>query len=195
MIALLALGIGGVAVLFGPLYSLVLTPLPFPHSERLVRIGGDAQMVDPYTNAFLNQRSLDSVFSTVMAYKTSQPTLTSGGAPATIDGALVSPEFFATLGVPPRLGSGFSGSAINAHGVVVSDKLWRTRLQGKDDLSVCSIVLDGDRYGVVGVMPPDFDFPSGVQVWEQARPGALASEPVLVGRLRPGLSLGKPRRA
>jgi putative ABC transport system permease protein len=191
MIVLLALGIGGVAALFGPLYSLVLMPLPFPHSGRLVRIGGDAQKVDPYTNAFMNQRSLDSIFSTVMAYKTFQPTLTSGGPPAPIDGALVSPEFFATLGVQPRLGSGFSKSVTNAYGVVVSDQLWRTRLQRKRDLSVCSIVLDGNRSAVVGVMPPDFDFPSGVQVWEQAPPGTLAAQPVLVGRLRPGLSVGQ----
>lgn len=191
IVVLLALGIGGVAALFGPLYSLVLTPLPFPHSDRLVRIGGNTVMVDPYTNAFLHQRLLDSMFSTVTAYKTSQPTLTGVGPPATVDAALVSPEFFATLGVPPQLGSGFAGSASNAPGVVVSDHLWRTLLQGQRDLSACSLVLDGERFAVAGVMPPDFDFPSGVQVWEQARPGTLAAQPVLVGRLRPGLSMGQ----
>ena len=46
MVVLLALGMGGVTALFGPLYSLVLRPLPFPHPDRLVRIGGDGLQMD-----------------------------------------------------------------------------------------------------------------------------------------------------
>jgi hypothetical protein len=188
-IALLGLGIGGVVALFGPLYSLVLTPLPFPESGRLVRIVSDAPMVDPYTNAFVDQRALESVFSNVTAFKTSQTTVTGGGPAMTAETALVSPQFFATLGVSPRLGSGLTGRSTTARVVVVSDALWRTRLQGASDPGGCSLVLDGERVRVAGVMPPEFDFPTGIQIWKDAEPGTLASQPVLVGRLRSVISL------
>lgn len=63
--------------------------------------------------------------------------------------------------------------------------MWRTRLQSTRDLSHASITLDGSRVAVIGVMPPSFDFPSGTQVW---RAGHLSIVPVLIGRMRPGLS-------
>jgi hypothetical protein len=197
MIVLLALGMGGVTALFGPLYSLVLRPLPFPHSERLVRIGGSGLSMDMYANHtfFKNRRSYDPILSGLMAYSVDKDTLSGGGPTEEIDVATVTQEFFSTLGVQPRLGAGFpvdpkvgyDYDSSDIPGVVVSDQLWRTRLQSTRDLSKSFITLGGTRFAVLGVMPPSYDFPSGVQVWNA---GHLPLENIIqVGRLRPVVSM------
>jgi ABC-type antimicrobial peptide transport system permease subunit len=198
MIVLLALGMGGVTALFGPLYSLVLRPLPFPHSDRLVRISGGESLLDLYANHsfFKSRRSLDPIFSDVMAYSSRPSTLSGGGPSERVDVVVATQEFFVTLGVQPRLGRGFPPDPKVAYyydssdvpGVIISDKLWRTRLQSTRDLSHASVTLDGSRVAVIGVMPPSFDFPSGTQVWCA---GHLTIMPVLIGRLRPGLSMNQ----
>jgi hypothetical protein len=197
IVVLLALGMGGVTALFGPLYSLVLRPLPFPHSEQLVRIGAGGSLPEWRANqtVFTNRRSLGRIFSAVTAYTVGQDVLSGDGPTVQVDVALVSREFFAALGVQPRLGAGIPADpeisdrydASDQPGVFVSDQIWRTRLQSTRDLSKCSITLSGKRAAVIGVMPRDFDFPSGVKVWRAGQVGGG----VLVGRLWSGLSMGK----
>jgi len=180
IVVLLALGMGGVTALFGPLYFLVLKPLPFPHSEQLVQSKFGARLVDIYEHGktvFLDRRPLDRVFSSVMAYDAGPVTLSGDGPAVHIDAADVSSEFFTMLGGQPRLGTA------DGPGAVVSDQLWRERLHGASDLSQCSITLSGARVPVIGVMPRDFAFPPGVQVWRAGRGLTV------VGRLRPGISM------
>jgi hypothetical protein len=109
MVLLLALGMGGVTALFGPLYSLVLRPLPFSHSEQLVHVNATALVFDLYSNPthFKNRRSYDPIFSDFMAYWVGKNTLSGSGPAEQIDVATVTQEFFSTLGVQPRLGGGF----------------------------------------------------------------------------------------
>jgi hypothetical protein len=197
MVLLLALGMGGVTALFGPLYSLVLRPLPFPHSDQLVQIDGSISGMDMYASHtyFKNRRSYDPVLSGLMAYTVGKNTLSGNGAAEQIDVATVTQEFFSTLGVQPRLGAGvpvdpkvtYSYDPSDIPGAVVSDQLWRTRLRSRRNLNNTFITVDGERLAVIGVMPRNFDFPSGVQVW---RTGHLSLESILqVGRLRPGVSM------
>ncbi len=198
MVVLLALGMGGVTALFGPLYSLVLRPLPFPHSDRLVRIDGHLK-ADPYANHtfFENRRSYDPVLSGLTAYTVRKNTLSGGGPAEQIDVAVVTQEFFSTLGVQPRLGAGFpvdpkvaySYDPSDVPGAIVSHQFWKTRLQSAPDLSKCSVILDGRRVDVIGVMPPTFDFPAGVELWIAGQLSPLDS--IQVGRLRPGVSMAQ----
>ncbi len=181
IVILLTLGMGGVTALFGPLYSLVLKPLPFPHSERLVQSKFGPGLVDPYAEkdtVFKNPEALERVFSSVMAYDLGPNTLSGDGPAVSVPVAVVSSGFFATLGVQPRLGMA------DRSGVVVSDEFWRERLHGARDLSACAIALGGTRFRVTGVMPAGFDFPSGAQIWQPAWP--LRN---VVGRLRPEISI------
>jgi putative ABC transport system permease protein len=202
MVVLLALGMGGVTALFGPLYSLVLRPLPFPDSGRLVRIGGDngsGLRVDPYASHtfFENRREFAPILSGVMAYSADKETLSGGGPAERIDVATVTPEFFPTLGVRPRLGSGFRVDPEVTYypdpedipAVIVSDQFWRTRLQSTRELGKRLITLNGNRFAVIGVMPPDYDFPAGVQVWRSGKVSPGTS--VQVGRLLPGVSMAQ----
>jgi hypothetical protein len=197
MVVLLALGMGGVTALFGPLYSLVLRPLPFPHPDRLVRIGDDGLQMDLYANHtfFKNRRSFDPILSDLMAYSVGKGTLSGGGPTEQIDVATVTQEFFSTLGVEPRLGAGFPVDPKLSYyydpgdipGVIVSDEFWRSRLESTRDPSKCLITLDGGRFAVIGVMPPSYDFPAGVQVWIAGHLSPV--DMIQVGRLRPGSSM------
>ena len=108
LIVLPALGIGGVAALFGPLYSLVLAPLPFPHPDELVRLGGGIPLFNGYTTTFNERERLTPIFSNVMAYAAgSGPVrLTSAGRTLSVNVEGVTSEFFETLAVSPQRGRG-----------------------------------------------------------------------------------------
>jgi hypothetical protein len=112
-----------------------------------------------------------------MTYDIGPTTMSGDGPTVSVDVATFSSEFFTTLGVQPRLG--IAGRS----GVVVSDRFWRERLHGVRDLSKCSVTLRGTRLPIIGVMPANFDFPSGAQIWQPGRPLNV------VGRLRPGISM------
>jgi len=149
MVVLLALGMGGVTALFGPLYSLVLRPLPFPHSDRLVRIGGSGLTFNPYANHTFsrNRRSFDPFLSGLTAYTVRKNTLSGGGPAEQIDVGVVTQEFFSTLGVQPAAGRGFpvypqlaySYDPSDVPGAIVSDHSGKRDWQSAPDLSKCAI--------------------------------------------------------
>ena len=186
-IALLALGIGAAAALFGPLYSLVLSPLPFPQPSRLVRVGGVPM---PYRFAYPRLRqALKPVFSHIAQFDE----WGSENAPHAFGPALritgVTTGFFRTVGVEPRLGRDFRSGDSLTDGVIISDAVWRTRLHAKSNLSGAFLRVGPANLPVAGVMPPSFNFPAGTQVWElqPVGVGLLFGSPV-IARLQPGLS-------
>lgn len=190
-IVLLALGTAGVLTLFGPLYSLVLAPLPFPQADRIVRMGGNLPVIETYFYTFLHRKELDPIFSAVTAYMVGQSTLSGGDRPVELDFGGVTPEFFRTMGVLPRLGGDFSNSPPNAHVAVVSDRFWRDYMHGEANPVGRSILLGDTPYTVMGVMPPGFDFPPGVQVWAPISGGYIGNDVVCLGRIHAGLSLNQ----
>jgi|GEM_PF-999708 len=196
MVLLLALGMGGVTALFGPLYSLVLKPLPFPHPEQLMRVQGGVQ-VDFYASPtyFKNQSQLDTIFSGVMTYSPDILSQASASAIPSPNLTIVSANFFRTLGVEPRLGRDFpSGNNFTYRqgqytppGVIVSDRYWHSTLHAETNLAKCSYPWGDGKVQVIGVMPPDFDYPSGTQVWVLGQVNFGYSN-IVVGRLRPGIT-------
>jgi len=196
MVILPALGIGGVAAIFSPLYSLVLAPLPFPRSDNLVRIGGDLPIFNLHSSVFEERNRLASVFENVMAYepldvgRPIQARLSSAGQPKDVVVHAVTQEFFDTMGVPPRLGTGFADEAASAAVVVLSNRVWRTELQGTPDVIGRSVQLFDHPFTVVGVMPMGFDFPGATDLWvPMGTVGANGSRVQFVGRLRAGMPL------
>ncbi|MGH9535740.1 MAG: ABC transporter permease [Terriglobales bacterium] len=189
-VILLALGIGGVLAIFGPLYSLVLAPLPFPKAGQLVEVGG-VPVFSVYTARIPQRAALSPIFSGLAAY---WPETAQSGPQVTA----VTPEFFSTLGVAPRLGRDFRKASENSGlsslpSAIVSWNLWHYRLHRRGPPDGVPVSLAGSRQRVVGVMPPRFDFPAGTQVWELAPRNGGAPGPagglVVFGRLRGGLAL------
>jgi predicted permease len=213
----LALGIGASAAVFSVVHGILLKPLDdlYPDASRIAMLWRTWPISSDVAGDELPWEllSLDALttsarsFEAIGAFKAAMVNLTGVGDPERLDGTLVSRGFFPALGVRPRLGRVFTAEEDSPGGprvAVVSDAFYRERL-GSDPAAVGrEIALDGEKYTVVGVMPPGFDFPRGEEM-----PNALAfprrprvwlplalpppargpSELAVVARLRPEASL------
>jgi putative ABC transport system permease protein len=169
----LALGIGANAAMFTVVDHVLIGPLPFKDPDRLVlpSYGLPRSMFLPrpgmveaqYLEYMRRARFVESI-STVGEMRI---TLSGAGEAMRLPGAGVTPSFFDVLGVRPAFGRAFvAGDDQPARDVVIiSDGMWRERFGA--DLSVIGrpITLDGERRTIVGVMPPEFDFPFNAKVW------------------------------
>lgn len=197
MVVLPALGIAGVTSVFGPLHALVLSPLPFPDPDRLARIGGDIPMFSSQSGEFVERDRLRAIFSNVAAYSPnydggSRTRLSTGDRPRQAIATLVSPEFFETIGVEPRLGRGLAGERVIEPVMVVSHRVWQADLHAAPDIVGKAVQLGQVARTVIGVMPEDFDFPAGTDIWIPIKTGfaeELTTE--FVGRLRADVSFGQ----
>lgn len=160
----LALGMGATTAVYTLIRGVLLEPLAYPQSDRLVWIwnapprpitglsglvGGDFQEVRDRTRAF----------SRVAGLRTGLWILTGAGESAGIFGARVTDQFFETLGVQPVLGRAFlPGEYRTGHEMeaIFSNHFWRQRFGSDVGVVGRSITLDGIPYNVVGVMPPGF---------------------------------------
>ncbi len=176
-VATLTLGIGATTSVFSVVDAVVLRPLPYPEPDRLVRLyATDAQRGDDRDNTspanFLDWKARSVSFEEVAGFVGGNVNLTHRDHPTRIRGASVTPEFFSVLGVDAARGRVFSPEVDTPGGelaLVVSDAFWRSQLGGSRDALGRPVALDDEPYTVVGVMPPGFDYPPGVQLWTAAR--------------------------
>jgi predicted permease len=202
---LVALGIAATATIFSVVNTVLLKPLPFPRSDRLMAYWGSAPdkglpEVDLPDGLFSYQRQHTRTLESVAAYDRGSMTLTDGGEPARIDGAWITHNFFSVIRVPPALGRTFTLDEERPNGglvVVLSDPLWRERF-GADSTIIGRAIRIGDLpTTVVGVMPPGFEFPARSRLWVPLR---LTGNTwncwcfTTVGRLRDGLTVDNARR-
>ena len=164
----LALGIGANTAMFSVINAVLLRPLPFPHPERLVAVTETDLRRAPSIRStsvswpnFFDWRSRAHGVESLSAYRDADFTLTSGTRSLHIDGAVVSSEFFSTLGVQPVLGRGFQleEERAGADVAVISDQLWRSQFDADPAVVGRAMRLNGRRFSIVGVMPPRFRFP------------------------------------
>lgn len=172
----LALGIGANAAAFGVLRSVILQPLPYPESDRLVQVWTDHRARGRAEPEWLSPpqyfavRDAVPAFEAVAAYQDWAPTLTGDGEPEALAGGSVAAGFLDLLKAPPVLGRGFqpADDLETAEPVVVlSDALWRRRFASDPGIIGRPIQLSGVSWTVIGVMAPDFRPP---RAWEILRP-------------------------
>ena len=202
IIAMLALGTGGVAAVFYPAYSQVYAPLPFPQPEQLVISGGDifSDLLDWQTSRFERRDELDRFLSNVAAYATRLDASIympdTGKYKYSVNTVIVTEEFFETLGVRPVRGSVFSRGK-DQEGVVISYRLWRDEFGRSDD--AVGKLIQSIRYNtpmpIIGIMPESFDFPAGADIWFNSDGDpwhgySPDSTDKLIGRLQPWMSTG-----
>ena len=205
----LALGIGATTAIFSIVHAVVIRPLPFPAQERLVVAWKkDTTAYSPWAELsypeFEDWQAQSKSFSSLAA----MPTLAYGqgfvmkgrGEPALVESTKVTGRFFALLGVRPARGRGLDENddlPTSPKVVVVSHRLWRDHMDGDEEAVGRSLVLTGDAYTVVGVMPPSFEFPKGVDLWvtfsattsRRTLENRGATFLQVVGRLRPGVTV------
>jgi predicted permease len=209
--AILGLGLGGATALFSVADTVVLRPLPYAEADRLVLFWQrdrprNQAFVEMSYPAFRDFRAANPAFSALAGMpSTNQEFLwTDGPEPLPLTGRLVTGDFFAVLGVPPRLGRVF-GPEDDRPGappvVVLGHSLWRDRFGADPEVVGRRLTLSGQGFEVVGVMPEGFDYPRGASLWTPLVPGvgAIAEDPTVfwmsaLGRLKEGVDLEEARQ-
>lgn len=202
----LAIGVGATTAVFSVVYAVLLRPLPYPDSERLVRVYSEDEGVlwTASPPDFVDWRGQTTSFEQLAAVNSGAFALTGAGPAQQRQGAQVTAAFFPVLGVAPALGRGFAAAA-DADGasrlVVLGDALWRTVYGGDRDVLGRTVRLDGAEYEVIGVMPPGFNAPGNTELWVPLMFTAddLATQRGahyldVYGRLRAGVTLERADR-
>jgi predicted permease len=211
----LALGIGANAAIFSVVNGVLIRPLPFRDSSRLVMVWeglpqlGLPQLGFEAPDLQVLQRAQKS-FEEIGAFQTKEMDVSGGGQPERVKAARLSASIFPMLGVQPIVGRTFAHDedAVGQNVTVLSYGLWQRRYGGDANILTRTIDIDRQPYRIIGVMPRSFEFPlrgprinnepaelwvpmaftpTELRVW-----GILYSNSVLA-RLRPGTTLEQAR--
>jgi len=169
----LALGIAANAAMFVSVRFLLLEPFPYPNLNRIVTVwetvprqGLERAGVSPAN--FMDWTSQSKSFEEWAVYRHWTVNLTDAGALHTVDAARVTPSFLRVFGLKPSLGRIFSdseGQAGNNQVAVISEALWRTQFGAQPDIVGKSVSFGGVNHTIVGIMPIEFEYPLGTQIW------------------------------
>jgi predicted permease len=181
-VVILALGLGANTAIFSVVNALLLRPLPYPHSDRLValferKVVKDEPRMNVAPGNFLDWQKVSTSFESMSAITTATASLSSSTnsfEPERIDICTCSGNLFSTLGVPAALGRVFRPDEDKvgaAHVVVISYGLWQRRFGGARDVIGKRIRLDAEDFEIIGVMPKNFMFPyRNIAVWTALLP-------------------------
>lgn len=163
-ILILALGIGVSVAIFGFVDAALIQPLPYAHPDRLVAITESVALM-PHANLsrddYDDWKRLNTTLSSLDVYTGTGYLLRSGGTTEPVPGARVSDGFFRTLGIKPILGRDFlpgEDQPGRAKIVILPYSTWQKRFGGRKDIVGQSVILNGDAYSIIGVLPREFVF-------------------------------------
>jgi len=196
----LALGIGATTAIFSVVYGVLLRPLPYTDSSRIMAVfevnskGGWSHLADPNFDDFRDQ---NRSFQAIAKYNYYVVSVSGASQPSRTTVASVSPDFLKVLGIQPILGRDFSaGDAKKGAGraTLVSYGYWKQYLGSSPDLSQSHLKIDGAVFSVIGVLPAGFRFPTDVDLWLPAdldgeNPSRTSHNYYAVGRLRDGVTV------
>src|SRR5213082_2405750 len=165
----LALGIGANTAIFSAVNGVLLKPLPYPGSDRLVQVMSTGFRGVRFGVSFPDLhdlRGLSQDLTGVAAARTQRHNLTGAGDPRDVQAAAVTADLFDVLHVHPELGHSFAAAEERTPLALLSHGLWVTSFGRDPGILGRPISLDGRSFTVVGVMPAGFQFPNeDVQVW------------------------------
>ena len=170
VVVTLALGIGASTAIFSVVSAVLLRPVALHNSDRLQVIWGNFRALNierlPATAPeYLDYAQQKPVFDSVAAYAQHSFNIASGGEPERIRGTIVSANLFPMLETQPSIGRLFASD--EDHAVVLNEAFWQRRFGGDRGIINSSIVLDGEDYTVIGVMPAGFQFPHASFSWAE----------------------------
>jgi len=189
VILMLAVGISADTTIFSVIRAVLLKPLPYHDSDRIVMIADGATPI-----RFAHVKAASRSYEEVGAYTNGleHVALSGNGQPEVLDAARVSSHFLSILGVSPALGRGFveqedrEGAPAVA---MISSSLWQRRFSADNGILGKTINLAGAPHTIVGVLPAGFEFPmKGVDVW-LTRPSEWSIIPPFGRPLSPILSI------
>src|SRR5688500_12056798 len=204
----LAVGIAGTTVMFALIQGVLLRPLPIPEQNRVVLAWKDLPSTGS-THSHFGDVEIEAVRAESRLFERVSGVSSNGASPwlvledgtsSYVTGALVGGEFFDVLGVTPILGRTLNRTddlENTEKVVVIAHGLWQRRYGGSRDVVGRRIVVDETPLTIVGVVPPDIEYPRGAEVWRTTRSvpispnfgNAARREVDLIGRLRPGVTI------
>jgi putative ABC transport system permease protein len=202
----LALGIGATTALFTVVNAVLLEPLPFPDSNKLIQVWRSELPALTYGSAsyarYLDWRQHQRVFTDLGAWSPRGFTLSGAEAPERVAGVMASASFFNVIGAPPVIGRYF-GEDEDRRGaakvVVISEGLWRRRFQQSASVLGATAQIDGEPYTVIGIAPSGFTEVWRHDMWiplgQVADPSNRGSNFLLsFGKLRDGITIEGARK-
>ena len=213
----LALGVGACTAIFSLVNAVLIRSLPYGDPERLVYLFSPnpslkiaAEVICPSYGDLYDLKREAKSYADMSNFEQAQFSVAQQGTTQRIGGARVDANFFSTLQSMPELGRTFGGEDnLQAHAkvAVISHSLWVSMFGARPDALDRSIQLDGANYQIVGVMPPEFEYPfksdlpygnsdiKSTQIWvplalnAQARTSRGIGNNVSFARLRSGVSM------
>ncbi len=208
----LALGIGVNSAVFSVVNGVLLNPLPFPEPDRLVTIYENSATFEAssisYPN-FLDWQRRNTVFSKIAVFRSDSMNLTGNGEAEQANTIMVSSDFFPLLGVNPIRGRLFTADEDRlgaGRTVLLNEGFWKRKFGADPQIVGKSVVLSGNPYTVIGIIPASFRLSSG-NYSDRAdlyMPVGLYSDPMFqrrdvhegmdaVARLKPGVTIEQAR--
>jgi predicted permease len=207
----LALGIGANTVIFSTVNGVLLSPLPFPHSDQIVTLHENKPNFEGGSLSYPNFRDWQKdnlTFSSMAIARSYAFSLTGAGDAEQVNGEFVSSDFFPVLGVNPVVGRTFAKGEDEVGGgpvALISAGLWQRKFNSARDILGKSITLDARDYTIVGVISSNFHltipgFRDGdvyVPIGQWTNPLLLKRGAGLgihgIGRLKSGVTLEQAR--
>jgi predicted permease len=208
-IVTLGLGIGVNAAMFSVIEQVLLRPLPYRNASQLVIIAPHALSgtsgFDPASLPDVRDwKSRTHVFSDLAYWTIQVPTLGSRDNPELVAQISSSPNLLDVLGTQPALGRGFRPDDANqsrAQVVILGDSVWHKVFHANPSIVGQTVPINGDPYTVIGVMPPNFQFPqnTGDEIYSPLPIHAVTEDRgdaslSAVARLRPGVSVSQAQQ-
>src|SRR5213076_126857 len=208
-LATVAICLGANLAIFAVINSILLRPLPFPQSDRLVTIfntypkAGVENDGSSITN-YYERRGNIPAFSSLSMYMERAETVGDPGSMQQEEIVRISPEFFTTLGVSPAIGRNFTEEEMAAQKnvIILTDAFWRERFNSDRNILGRDTRINGIPRKIVGVLPPAFRFLSSEarvflpikSGWEERGPKARHSGggvTHVIAQLKPGATIAQ----
>ena len=175
----LALGVGATTAIFSVVYGILLKPLPYAASDRLVAFGQTAKSLpeEPVdgSSSHVNFRDWQRQSQTIprMAlYSGGRAVISHEGEADVVRIGSVTPGFFDVFGAMPIMGRDFTDQEnlpAGPRAVIVSYGFWQERFGGRSDVLDLSVEISGTPWPIIGVAPRGFDFPNQARLWTPVR--------------------------
>jgi putative ABC transport system permease protein len=200
VVATIALGVGANAAIFSVVDGILLKPLPYPDANRVVSFGHQPPHWLASERNFLTYHRDVKSFERLAAYTQNAATLTDGDNPERIRIVRATTDFFPALGVKPLIGRTFAADEFVGNpptALVISYALWQRRFGADPAIVGKTTSINGVPRTIVGVMPPNFNFPRATtDVWSPMPPfssdslGGKGNHYLfMVGRLNPRVTV------
>ncbi len=202
----LALCIGANVALFAVVDAILLRPLPFPEADRLVTTinsypgAGVERTASSLPNYYDRKKSL-AAFASTAIHQSGSAIVGDTASPTRVQRDRVSPEFFATLGIPLAMGRTFTDEEMtyaNAQNIILTDSYWRNHFNADPNILGKQLIVDSQPNTIVGVLPPNFSYlssraqffiPLASNPEDRTSNNRHSNDEDLIARLAPGVTL------